>query len=364
MSTMPSIKNKVIVACAGSGKTTYIVDEALKLRNKRILLTTYTVENLDQIKAYFIEKKGCVPSNVSIQTWFSFLFQDGARPYQNYMTDRGRVQSINFLEPGKALRYVPETEDSHYLTEKNYLYKDKVSKFTCKCDEKSNGLVIRRLAKIYDYIFIDELQDFAGWDLNLLEELFKSGIVIIAVGDPRQATFSTNNSSKNNQYRKSDVYLWLKKREKTKNIIIEEKADCYRCNQQICNFSDDLFPDLSKTKSMNNFVTGHDGIYWMEQGNVNEYISKYKPTVLRFSKATKTMDLSAINIGLSKGRTYDRVLIFATNPMQKYLETADLTKAGDKIKLYIAVTRARYSAAFVVSDGKSIKNNLSQAWLC
>jgi DNA helicase-2/ATP-dependent DNA helicase PcrA len=55
-----------------------------------------------------------------------------------------------------------------------------------------------------------------------------------------------------------------------------------------------------------------------------------------------------MNIGLAKGRTYDRVLIFPTKPMKEYLKTQEVAKAGDIAKLYVAVTRARFSVAFVV----------------
>jgi len=60
------------------------------------------------------------------------------------------------------------------------------------------------------------------------------------------------------------------------------------------------------------------------------------------------MNYPAINIGVSKGRTYDRVLIFPTKPMKIYLKTKDIKKAGDISKLYVAITRARFSVAFVL----------------
>jgi hypothetical protein len=63
--------------------------------------------------------------------------------------------------------------------------------------------------------------------------------------------------------------------------------------------------------------------------------------------------LAAINIGVSKGSTYERVLIFPTKPMQKYLETGDATKLKAPERLYVAVTRARYSVAFVVPLAES-----------
>ena len=45
-------------------------------------------------------------------------------------------------------------------------------------------------------MFVDEMQDLAGYDLALLEKLFGSALPVTAVGDPRQGTYSTNNSAK------------------------------------------------------------------------------------------------------------------------------------------------------------------------
>jgi DNA helicase II / ATP-dependent DNA helicase PcrA len=61
------------------------------------------------------------------------------------------------------------------------------------------------------------------------------------------------------------------------------------------------------------------------------------------------MGLPAMNIGVSKGSTFDRVLIFPTKPMLKYIKSKDLAALPAPERLYVAVTRARYSVAFVVS---------------
>jgi hypothetical protein len=55
-----------------------------------------------------------------------------------------------------------------------------------------------------------------------------------------------------------------------------------------------------------------------------------------------------MNFGISKGSTFDRVLIFPTTPMRQYLEHRDPSKLKRPESLYVAVTRARYSVAFVV----------------
>ncbi|MDR4496391.1 MAG: UvrD-helicase domain-containing protein [Candidatus Scalindua sp.] len=336
-------KNKVIIACAGSGKTTSIVRDALKIKDQRVLVTTYTNENLDQIKAIFIEEAGCIPSNITVQSWFSFLLQEGIRPYQNYITDKKRVQSILFQ--AKHSRY---HRKDNYLTKSNFIYSNKVSEFVYECDRKTEGLVTNRLEKIYDYIFIDELQDFAGYDLNLLEIYFNSRINVIIVGDPRQATYSTNNAQKNRQHRRSNIYSWVKGKED--ELTTQEINDCYRCNQRICDFANKLFPDLPQAVSKNKSITGHDGIFCIHNCEVRSYIDTYNPTILKYNKRADTLGFYALNIGLAKGRTFNRVLIFPTQPMLNYLKTDDLSKVGDKHKLYVAVTRAKYSATFVKGE--------------
>ena len=344
---MPSHNNKVIIAAAGSRKTTCLVEEALTILDRNVLITTYTNENVEQINSYIVKHHGHIPKNLTVMSWFSFLLQEGVRPYQNRLTSRERIQTINFSSTPN--RYVAKTDiDNYYLTKTGDIYRDRVADFICECNRRSGGMIIKRLESIYGVILIDELQDLAGYDLNLLEALLRSSIIILAVGDPRQATFSTNNSSKNKQYKKSHILEWIKRAKATGLFVIEERADCYRSNQIICDFADALFPDLPKTKSHNMTVTGHDGIFSIKPHEVSEYIATHKPQLLRHSVRTKTMGLPALNIGLAKGRTYDRVLIFPTEPMKVYWATKNLEKAGDLTKLYVAVTRARYSTAFVI----------------
>jgi hypothetical protein len=337
------LSNKAVVACAGSGKTTLVVSEALKIKDSNVLITTYTNENIDQIKQSIIEQNGFIPQNIHVVPWFTFLLRDGVRPYQSCMSASPRVESIFFQS---TLNRGHRKDD--YFTKNNYIYSPKLSEFVFECNLKSGGLVLSRLEKIYSHIFIDELQDFAGYDLNFFEELFKSSINITTVGDPRQSTFATNNSSKNSKYRGSKIYDWLQEQEQKGNIVIEEKTDCHRCNQTICDLADLLYPALPKTTSRNTAITGHDGIFLVKSDDLDEYIKQRQPFLLRYDKRAKTLEYAALNIGLSKGRTYDRVLIFPTKNMIQFITTKDIAKAGDISKLYVAITRAKYSVAFVV----------------
>jgi len=77
-------KNKLIVAAAGSGKTSLLVNRALK-QTGNVLITTFTEANEGEIKKKLLERAKCFPKNVVVQTWFSFLLQHGVRPYQSAM---------------------------------------------------------------------------------------------------------------------------------------------------------------------------------------------------------------------------------------------------------------------------------------
>src|SRR5258708_5214727 len=176
---------KIIVAAAGSGKTTRIVSDALHDAGKRSLIVTYTLNNLAEIKKKLLELNGCIPENIEVRTWFSFLLQECARPYQKCVYEK-RIASIAFVE-GRSPGGISKTNTSPYFfADGQYIYTDKISEFSCLCNERMNGQVIDRLRNIYDCIYIDEVQDLAGYDLEFLEGFLKAKFDMVLVGDHRQ----------------------------------------------------------------------------------------------------------------------------------------------------------------------------------
>jgi DNA helicase-2/ATP-dependent DNA helicase PcrA len=105
---------------------------------------------------------------------------------------------------------------------------------------------------------------------------------------------------------------------------------------------------MPRTTSRNQEDTGHDGVFEIKAGDVEDYVRVYSPTVLRWTVLHNTQDLPAINVGASKGATFDRVLIFPTKPVLTYLRSGNPAEAGAREKLYVAATRAKYRATFVV----------------
>ena len=46
--------NKLLIAAAGAGKTTYLIDQALSITDN-VLITTFTIENAESIKQKMIK---------------------------------------------------------------------------------------------------------------------------------------------------------------------------------------------------------------------------------------------------------------------------------------------------------------------
>lgn len=352
---MQSKSNKLIIASAGSGKTTFLVEEALSRPSKRIAILTYTNNNISEIKKKFCEKHVGIPKEVDVMTWFSFLLRECTRPYQRSVYSKSRVRTILFPK-GRSARGAPYLEtERYYFRNGDEIYSDKISRFVIDCEINSNGLVIKRLADIYDEIFIDEFQDLAGYDLDILELFLKSRIRMVIVGDPRQCTYTTNSSAKNSQYRSVGIMKLIYKWENNGLCQIEKHAKSYRCNQEICDFADMLWPDMEQTVSYNSTATEHDGIFVVSGYKVHKYIKHYKPVVLQYDKNANTYGYPALNFGNAKGLEFDRVLIIPHGPIKKYLQKGDVKDVEKSLeKFYVAVTRAKHSVAFLYDEKCSV----------
>lgn len=361
-----------MISVAGSGKTTYLVRQALSIKES-VLITTYTEANEKEIRKKFYELNGFIPVNITIQTWFSFLIQHGAKPYQGSICDEG-IKGLLLVNEASGIKFknsmgfnVQFSEDKefkkHYFSTSGKIYSDKLSKFVIRCNEKSGGLVIKRLAKIFQYVFVDEVQDLAGNDLEILKLIFKTDIKTILVGDPRQVTYVTHNERKNSQYKDGNIKQFIIDK-CSKYCIVDEQTLRYshRNSGEICSFSSLLYPEFEKSKPCECFecrsvIDDHCGVYIVKSEDVKKYCLQYNPVVLRHQLAVEP----EWNFGNCKGLGFDRVLIHPTDPIRDYLKTGLLTKnvrerssgtvkeksALDRAKFYVALTRARYSVAIV-----------------
>lgn len=345
---MPS-HNRAVLASAGSGKTTFVVEEACKKLEERICLVTYTLNGRAELshKAYAIF--GAIPSHVRISTWYAFILQHFIRPYQAHLHSK-RVSTINFKR-GRSTRYLNKTQDAYYFSSSDKLRLDKVTEFACLLIEKTAGLPIQRFMGICDHLYVDEAQDLSGYDLELMECLLKAGLRITLVGDCRQATYTTNDSPKNKAFRGKNIVKKFEIWEKADLLTIEHQAYSYRCIQSICDFADAFHPEFENTTSRNVTTTDHDGLFAIRESHVGAYRETYHPQPLRYNRKATGIAGHPMNFGAVKGMTFERTIIYPHGPLKKYLVTGKLSDAGKELaKLYVAATRAKQSVAFVVPD--------------
>lgn len=341
------LANEAIIAAAGGGKTSRIVQMAISNSAERCAMVTYTLNNTAETEQKFYQINGSVPAHVEVRSWYSFLLRELARPYQNFMSPN-HIAGM-FWSQGQSAPFARKADvNRFYFGGGSYLYSDKVSQFVCECNKASNGAVIRRLEQRYERIYIDEMQDLAGYDLELVELILKSKIGLTLVGDHRQGTIRTNNAAKNKAYWGFHITEKLEQWKNAGLCSLRYEVETHRCNQSIANLGDAFFPLEPKTISKNLKVSGHDGVFILPHSEVDKYVREYNPQVLRLDKKTECGTYEAMNFGESKGLTFDRVLIFPHKLGMKWLETGDFSHVqGSATKMYVGVTRARYSVAFV-----------------
>ena len=381
-------RNLLLIAAAGAGKTTYVVREALK-SSEKVLITTFTTENEAEIKKKIIKEKGFIPENIVVQTWFSFLLEHGVRPYQGCVDERmfdyevkglllvTSKSGVKYTFRGKSVSYSEDEEFfKHYFTREHKIYSDKIAKFVCRACERSKNAVVQRLEKIYSTIFIDEVQDLAGYDLDLVKILMTSTSNIILVGDPRQVTYYTHWETKNSNYRNGKIECYLNEQcPKKLNVKIDKETlnKSHRNNQLICDFSSLLYQNEYPKSEPCSCVEchpiniEHQGIFLVKESDIRAYIEKYEAVQLIWDRKNKIYlkNNAFYNIGISKGKSFNRILIYPTKDMVTWLSNADtMLKDETRAKLYVAITRARYSVAFVVSD-KDVQNITNiPVWEC
>lgn len=289
--------------------------------------------------------------------WFAFLLRHCIRPYLPLKFPRQRLRGLNFDGEPVGGRYA--TGVARFFDTEGRAYRLYLSRLAYDVSQASNGAVVDRLSHIYDEIYIDEVQDLTGCDLHILRQLMEAASIdLYMVGDVRQSVFDTNPQDPNlRQYRGVKMLDWFELHRSSALLEVQHNVETWRSNQAIADFSDRLFPSeftFAATVSRQTGTTGHDGVFVITEDKAGAYIREFGPQPLRDSISTaRTIDLPFQNFGKVKGLTFDRVIIYPTKAIATFLtndtELAPRTACG----LYVAVTRAKYSVAFVVPDASA-----------
>ena len=161
---------KLMLAVAGAGKTTHIINNLST--EKRTLIVTYTIGNynnlLEKISAKF---NGECPENVTVMKYFSFLYSFCYKPF---LSDRIRAKGI--IYKNNPNQFAKQSERKYYLSKDDYFYSNRLSLFLEKA--QIIPLIKARLETYFDEFIVDEVQDIAGRDFLFLEQLMSANINI------------------------------------------------------------------------------------------------------------------------------------------------------------------------------------------
>lgn len=343
--------SRMYLAAAGSGKTTFLLDMVAD-KSLRYLYTTFTNENSDVAKAMLVEKYGCVPSNVVILPWFSFLLEHGVRPFQGSAgLGSDEFVGVDLSSEGKNYNRRPSLGYYCNLSTKS-IYAAKLPELVLHCDDCSGGAVFRRLGHLFDAVLIDEAQDLAGYDYEVIKRLLDSNMDVQICGDERQTTYRTSRSKK---YKGKTLEQFLSENGLDTSCVIDRSSlsGSYRCDEIIIQFANRLYPGLPQTKSLAKSGEGNQtGIWLVPASCVEDYVVKFNPVVLRDKATVKTVaGPLTLNFGKSKGRTFDDVLIYPVKAVKNWLADASAElRDQTRSRFYVAVTRARHSVGIVVSS--------------
>ncbi len=269
------------------------------------------------------------------------------------------ASGVRYRNGSIPIFYKEDTEfEKAYFSETMKIYSDKIARFVCRSNTASKGAVIRRLSSIFSTILVDEAQDLAGYDLEILKLVFSSTMKAILVGDPRQVTYLTHLESKYRKYRNGNIVSFVNSEVPVKfrpSVDMNILNTTHRNNYRICSYSAKLFPDFPPVlpcscPDCDSGSSDHVGVFLVRKVDVEEYLCNFKPVQLRWSSSVPVnTNYEARNFGESKGLEFERVLIYPTEKMQKWVTDNSATLSNEaRAKLYVGITRAKISTAIVM----------------
>ena len=349
--------NLAILAPAGGRKTQIIIDMCadVAVPRKRAVITFTTSAQktlIDRLLAS--DARSQMPT---VMGWYTFLLDHIVRPYAPSVRklQGARVKGLAWVE-GTLPNKLPGIH--YYLNGAGDAYSERLGLLASKTLEAVGESVIDRLERIFDEIYIDEVQDLRGNDLDVLDALIRSKIRVVLVGDVRQRLLSTSKSSRRHgEYGGLGLNNWFREMAEKELLNLQTIEETWRCCPEVIQFADQMFTSgrFLPTKSKVAVPDGmHHGVWLLEEPYIDEYVRRFHPACYRDSVRTKLVGTdSATNFGLCKGATEDHVLIFPTGPMKKFWKdrTNNLAEKS-RMNAYVAITRARWSVAIYVDNAK------------
>lgn len=336
---------RVVFAVAGSGKSSEIINRIKA--DSRALVVTYTENNTKQLKRRIIQKFGFIPEGVRVYTYFTFLYSFCFRPLFSYELG---IKGISFQYPNKRILFSKKNSREHYIDTTDRIYHHRIAKLILESGEVRK--VSERIEKFFDLVLIDEIQDFAANDFNLLCELAKTDVSLLLVGDFYQHTFKTSIDGNVQKNLHSDFERYCQQLVKAGyELDLDMLSHSYRCSPTLCEYvSNEIGIAIASHRT--------DEVEVKElvaQPDI-ECICNDDAIIKLFYQNSNKYSCYSDNWGATKGLDdFDDVCVVLNASSLVSFRKGELHKLATttRNKLYVACTRAKKNLYFV--DEKLLK---------
>ena len=236
--------------------------------------------------------------------------------------------------PPEYSRYHPGT-DEFYRTRGGRLFSNRIAHY---CKNNCADGIKARLDKYYDYFMIDEVQDLAGHDLDLMLHIMPDTCNTLCVGDFYQHTYDTSldGNVKKGAYKNLRPF---KKMWKDAGAVVDEKtlSKTRRCGAEVCKFVERLGIAIESSGETLGEVRFIEDEAECDSIIENEGIPKL------FIKDSKKYACTGMNWGASKGLDcFKDVCVVLYKGAMDYYRQDKLSDLNPQTrnKLYVACTRA------------------------
>ena len=334
---MDQFVKKTLFAVAGSGKTSQLIAELTT--SKRTLLLTYTENNYKNLLNLVQIKFGYIPDNILVCTYFSFLYSFCIKPF---------IIGSNIKTTGLFFEEAPRFAKGlkRYITANGRVFH---SRALALIDQYIGfQKVSARLAKFFDCVLIDEVQDFAGYDFDFIELVGKTACDSIFVGDFYQHTFNTSNDGSKNHNLHADYNNYKARFQCFSEVDEISLSGCHRCSEAICDFVKENLE--IKICSLRFDAMGEISLL-DDDVEITKIMKADNVKKLFFRDSSKYM-CNAGNWGDCKGLSFDDVCVVLNKTTFTNFSSGTLNKLAPqtKNKFYVACTRSRGKLFFVEEE--------------
>lgn len=349
---------RVVLAVAGAGKTYTLcknVDE-----NKRNIILAFTNQNIKNIIKELNENHDTILDNTYVYTFDSFKYNFFIRPYEPIIARYFGIKTFVskgvslVTPPPKLINGYPNRNYKNNKIFEHYVIKDK---YYCanlselilqvKRGKEYNlfDIAMKNINQFFDYIYIDEFQDFRQHDYELMEKIIKKSKNIVLVGDYFQHSvnaknntgkpFKVGNTKQTKRIITYEEYIKLLKDLKLE-VDTETLKRTRRCPESICEF-------IRKKFNIEIYADNDNkgNIIFLENIDAIKEVIENNNIIKLVESESKNYKFNCINWGYSKGDTYNDICVILTEKLENLKEKDNIEYTSTINKVYVAMTRTK-----------------------